>query len=136
MFSCQDCTKSVSLDIKNKMKFIANCIYWSEHWIWIMMTKREILWHFDQIHQNIDRFIFHIHWWKSFNKYSFEQDALFQKNGKRLCLYGPIYLPLDDYPPYSDKNSTFLRKTLTNDPDVFIYIHIMMNIIYWLLWCQ
>ena len=30
-------------------------------------------------------------------------------------LYGPIYLELDDYPPYSDKNESFLRHTLTEN---------------------
>ena len=45
-------------------------------------------------------------------------------------LYGPMYLTLDDYPPYSDENPTFLRQTLTNNSDVFMDLKIMMNIIY------
>ena len=28
-------------------------------------------------------------------------------------LHGPMYLELDYYPPYSDKNQSFLRHTLT-----------------------
>ena len=27
------------------------------------------------------------------------------KMGKLTCLYGPMHLPLDDYPPYFDKQS-------------------------------
>ena len=36
-----------------------------------------------------------------------------RKSATLTCLYGPIYLQLDDYPPYSDKNPSFLRHTLT-----------------------
>ena len=32
---------------------------------------------------------------------------------KLTCLYGPTYLHLDDYPPFSDKSQTFLGHTLT-----------------------
>ena len=46
------------------------------------------------------------------------------------CPYGPMYLPLDEYPPYSDKNPTSLRQTLTNNSDVFMDIQIMINRMY------
>ena len=31
----------------------------------------------------------------------------FKKNTTLTCLYGPMYLKLDEYPKYSDKNKTF-----------------------------
>ena len=41
---------------------------------------------------------------------------------KLNILYGPMHLPLDDYPPYSDKNPIFLRQKLTKNSDVFMDI--------------
>ena len=34
-----------------------------------------------------------------------EQNESVKKNSMLTCLYGPMYLQLDDYPPYSGKNS-------------------------------
>ena len=59
-----------------------------------------------------------------------------RKMEKITCPYGPMYLPLDEYPPYSDKNPTSLRQTLTNNSDVFMDIQIMINRMYWLLGFQ
>ena len=36
-----------------------------------------------------------------------------RKITKLTCLYGPMYLQLNDYPPYSDEKSGILRNTLT-----------------------
>ena len=36
-----------------------------------------------------------------------------RKSATLTRLYGPVYLYLDEYPPYSDKNKSFLRHTLT-----------------------
>ena len=36
-----------------------------------------------------------------------------KKSAALTRLYGPMYFDLDDYPPYSDKNNSFLRHTLT-----------------------
>ena len=38
---------------------------------------------------------------------------LLRKCATLTCIYGTMYLQLDDYPPYSDKNQTFLRHTVT-----------------------
>ena len=35
------------------------------------------------------------------------------KISRLACLYKPMYLELEDYPPYSDKSLSFLRYTLT-----------------------
>ena len=36
-----------------------------------------------------------------------------RKSAALTRLYGPMYLDLDDYPPYYDKNLSFLRHTST-----------------------
>ena len=37
----------------------------------------------------------------------------FKKSATLTHLYEPMYLELDDYPPYFDKNQSFLRHKLT-----------------------
>ena len=50
-----------------------------------------------------------------------------KKSAKLEFLYGPMYLQLDDYPPYYDLNMTFLRQTLTKTWDVVINIKIILK---------
>ena len=57
----------------------------------------------------------------------------FLKSATLTYLYGLMYLQLDDYPPYYDKNQTFLRHTLTGTWYVLMDIPIMLHIIIWLL---
>ena len=58
------------------------------------------------------------------------------KSAKLTCPYGPMYLYLDKYASYSDKNYTFLRHTLAKTWDVFMDIQIMLNKINWSLGFQ
>ena len=44
-----------------------------------------------------------------------------------------MYLELDDYPPYSDKNQSFLRHTLKETLYVYMDIPIALHIMIWLL---
>ena len=53
-----------------------------------------------------------------------------RKSATLTRLYGTMYLELDDYPLYYDKNVSFFRHTLTENCDVFkdipITLHIMI----------
>ena len=51
-----------------------------------------------------------------------------RKSATLTYLYEPMYLELDDYPPYSDKILSFLRHTLTETLDLFIDIPIALHI--------
>ena len=54
------------------------------------------------------------------------------KSATLTRLYRPIYLELDDYPPYSDKHQLFLRHTLTKTWYVFTDIPIAKHMMIWL----
>ena len=56
-----------------------------------------------------------------------------RKSATLTRLYGSMCLELDDYLPYSDKNLSFLRHTLTENWDVFMDIPIMLHIMIRLL---
>ena len=56
-----------------------------------------------------------------------------RKGATLTRLYVPMYLNLDDYPPFSDKNRSFLRHILTETWDVFMDIPIALHILIWLI---
>ena len=56
-----------------------------------------------------------------------------RKSATLTYLYGHMYLELDEYPPYSDKNVSILRHMLPGTLDVFIDIPIALHIMIWLL---
>ena len=51
------------------------------------------------------RFYFSLSSVKSIDKRSLEQNVSLKKIATLTCLYGPMYLELDDYPQYSDLKS-------------------------------
>ena len=51
-----------------------------------------------------------------------------RKSATLTCLQIPIHIELDDYPPYSDNNQSFLRDTLTSTWDVFMDVPIVLHI--------
>ena len=49
------------------------------------------------------------------NKSSLEQDLFLKNIDKLTCLYGPMYLQLNDYPPYYDKQSDIFETNINNN---------------------
>ena len=47
-----------------------------------------------------------------------------RKSVTLTCLYGPMYLQLDDYPPYYDKKSVIFETHIIRN---LIYIHVYTN---------
>ena len=43
-------------------------------------------------------------WWKSILCLPLNRIHSFLKSANLTCMYGPMYLELDDYPPYYDKH--------------------------------
>ena len=73
------------------------------------MTMRKIVVVFQLISSEIDGFLFHNNWRKSINKHSLEKIYRSRKIPTLTCLYVPMHLDLDDYPPYSDKRSVIFE---------------------------
>ena len=44
-----------------------------------------------------------------------EQNESVEKNAMLTCVYGPLYLQLDDYPPYTGKNSDIFETHINNN---------------------
>ena len=130
MFSCQYGTKSICLDIQNKMNVLERLHLlvrtlnmndnYNEEKVCGISTKL--------IRKFMDFFIIIIGG-KPATNLPLNKAYYLRKMAKKF-LYGPMYLSLHDYPQYPDKNKTFLRQTLTNNSDVFMDIQIMMNIMY------
>ena len=61
---------------------------------------------------------------KGINKYSLEQYVFLLTCAKLTCVYGPMYLKLYEYPPYSDKQPEFFE---TNIIDKLICSNVNRN---------
>ena len=44
-----------------------------------------------------------------------EQNESVEKNAMLTCVYGPMYLQLDDYPPYTGKNSDIFETHINSN---------------------
>ena len=70
---------------------------------------------FNYFHQKSNGFIFRNNWSNIINKHLLEQNVSLKICATLTHLYGPMNLDLDDYPPYSDKNSVIFETHINRD---------------------
>ena len=110
MFSFQDCTKSVFLDIQKKMNNIEKLSLL----VRTLNTNNDdkegkvcgVLTKFTGI---LTDFFFIIIGEKASTNLPLNKTYYLREIAKLTCLHGPMYLSLDDYPPYSDKQSNIFE---------------------------
>ena len=109
---CRDCTKSLCLDIKKKM---------SNKEKFYSLVKRlnvEEEYNEENLYEISTNFIrkltdfFFILICKKVSTNIPLNMMYYKKNANLICLFGPVYLHLDEYPPSSDINVIILRQKL------------------------
>ena len=125
MFSFQDCTKYFCLDIQNKMNVLEKS-YLLVRTLDINDDEKEekvcvISTNF--IRKLTDLF-FIIIGEKDSMTIPLNKMSYLRKMSKLTCLCGPMYLPLDDYPPYYDKQSIIFEANINKE---FRCIHGYIN---------
>ena len=73
------------------------------------------MWNFDQIYQKIDRFYFKIISEEASTNHPLKKTYYLRKMEKQIYLYGPMYLPLDEYQPDSDKKSDIFEANINKE---------------------
>ena len=73
------------------------------------------MWCFNWFHQKIDWFFFIIIGEKASTNIPLRKMYRVRKGATLTCLYGPMYLQLDDYPPYSDKISDIFETHINSN---------------------
>ena len=112
-FYCSDFTKSLCLDIKKKISVLKKLYHLVK--TLNMNDDDEQKCHgvsTDFIRKLTDLFFITIGE-KASTNIPLRKMYRLRKSATLTHPYGPMYLELDDYPPYSDKNVSFLRHTLT-----------------------
>ena len=111
-YHCSDCSQSLCLKIKNKKNLYINYIILSKHLTRTMRISINVA-EFQLISSANWLIFFVIIDEKASTNIPWSKMDRLKKNATLTCVYGPMYLQLDDYPPYSGKNQTFLRHILT-----------------------
>ena len=99
MFSCRYCTRSVCLDIQNKINFIEE-LYLLVRTLGINDGDNEakVCGISIRFIRNFTDLFFIIIGEKYSMNILLNKTHCFRKMAKLTCLYGPMYLPFDDYP--------------------------------------
>ena len=114
-FCCSDCTKSLCLEIKRKMSDLEK-LYNLVKTLNMNDDKTEkccgVSTYF--IRKLTDYFLIIIGE-KASTYIPLRKNYRLRKVAKMTCLYGPMYLQLDDYPPYSNERSENFEKHINRN---------------------
>ena len=115
LFCCSDCTKSLHLDIKKKMCALEK--------LYNLVKKLNM--NDDKTEKccgvssdfigKLTDFFFILIGEKASKNVSLRKMYRLRKIAKLTCLYGPMYLQLDDYPPYSNERSENFEKHINRN---------------------
>ena len=121
MSSCQDCTKYICLDIQKKMNVLEKL-----HLLVITLNmndddnRAKICGISNRLIKKLTYLLFIMIGEKASTNIPLNKTYYLRKMAKLTCLYVLVYLPLDDYPPYSDEQSDIFEAKI-NKSSRFIH---------------